>query len=107
FVMNSLGEEDLAHTIRTQPEHAYDAWQRGGALLSQVHAQGQYLSQAFARNFILHDGKLSLIDFEDDPLEVMSLPQAQVRDWLAYLHSTAWLMPAHRQAMTGQLDAWL
>ena len=30
-----------------------------------------------------------MIDFEDDPLEVMTLAQAQARDWLAYLHSSA------------------
>lgn len=107
FVMSSLGEGDLAHTILTQPEHAYEAWQRGGALLVDVHRQNQYLSQAFARNFILHDGKLGLIDFEDDPLEVMSLPEAQVRDWLAYLHSTVWLLAAHRGNMPAQLDKWL
>ena len=29
-----------------------------------------------------------LIDFEDDPLEVMSLVQAQARDWLIFLQST-------------------
>ena len=35
-----------------------------------------------------------MIDFEDDPLEVMSLEQAQARDWLAYLHSSARLLGA-------------
>src|SRR5690606_28404988 len=85
FVMNSLGDYNLAHIIQAKPELAYDAWQRGGDLLSRVHQKGQYLSQAFARNFILHEGKLGLIDFEDDPLEAMSLSQTQVRDWLAYL----------------------
>lgn len=107
FVMRSLGEGNLAHTIQTEPKRAYEAWHRGGVLLLQVHIQGQYLSQAFARNFILHEGKLGLIDFEDDPLEVMSLAQAQVRDWLAYLHSTVWLMPEHQNAMASQLDTWL
>lgn len=107
FVMGSLGDDNLAHIIQTQPEQAYDAWLRGGDLLLRVHTQDQYLSQAFARNFILHDSTLGLIDFEDDPLEVMSLAQAKVRDWLAYLHSTVWLMPSHQTKMTKQLDAWL
>ena len=30
-----------------------------------------------------------MIDCEDDPLEVLTLEQAQARDWLAYLHATA------------------
>lgn len=107
FVMTSLGEGNLAHTIQTEPARAYEGWLRGGALLLQVHTQGQYLSQAFARNFILHNDKLGLIDFEDDPLEVMSLAQAQVRDWLAYLHSTVWLMPEQQDAMAKQLEIWL
>ncbi len=64
-------------------------WQRGMRTLLALHARGQYLSQAFARNFVASDDTLTLIDFEDDPLEVMTLPQAQARDWLAYLHSSA------------------
>lgn len=107
FVMSSLGEDNLAHIILSQPEIAYEAWQRGGALLMDIHKQGQYLSQAFARNFVLHDGKLGLIDFEDDPLEVMSLAEAQVRDWLAYLHSTVWLLAAHHESMPSQVGNWL
>ena len=54
-----------------------------------LHAHDQYLSQAFARNFIAAGDTLAMIDFEDDPLEVMPLAQAQARDWLAYLHSSA------------------
>lgn len=107
FVMKALGESDLAHTILTEPKRAYDAWLRGGTLLLQVHSRSQYLSQAFARNFLLHEDELGLIDFEDDPLEVMSLAEAQARDWLAYLHSTAWLLPRLQEDMAMQLDAWI
>lgn len=107
FVMKGLGQGDLAHTILTESENAYPAWRHGGSLLLQVHAKGQYLSQAFARNFILHDGEIGLIDFEDDPLEVMSLAEAQVRDWLAYLHSTVWLLPSHSENLVAQLDNWM
>ena len=106
FVMESLGEGNLAHTMQSHPQCAFELWCSGGDLLLQVHAKGQYLSQAFARNFVMRGTQLGLIDFEDDPLEVMSLPEAQVRDWLAYLHSTAWLLPAHEEAIT-QLERWL
>jgi tRNA A-37 threonylcarbamoyl transferase component Bud32 len=67
-------------------------WEQGALALAQVHAQGQYLSQAFARNAIDHAGKIWFIDFEDNPLDVMSLPQAQARDWLAYLHSSVYIL---------------
>lgn len=32
---------------------------------------------------------LGAIDFEDDPISTMTLAQAQIRDWLPYLFSTA------------------
>jgi hypothetical protein len=64
-------------------------WQCGLQLLVDLHVKGQYLSQAFARNFIASGDALVMIDFEDDPLEVLPLHQAQARDWVAYLHSSA------------------
>ena len=71
----------------------WDAWRDGLDAIAEVHARGEYLSHAFARNFIAERGAgLAMIDFEVDPLEVLSLHQAQARDWLAYLHSTLWLL---------------
>ena len=69
-----------------------EAWQRGMAALVDLHARGACLSHAFARNFLATDAGLAMIDFEDDPLEVLTLDEAQARDWLAYLHSTVWLL---------------
>jgi len=40
-----------------------------------------------------------MIDFEDDPLEVMPLAQAQARDWLAYLFSAVSAIDAPRAAL--------
>ena len=57
-----------------------------------MHGRGGCLSHAFARNFIATSTGLAMIDFEDDPLEVLTLVEAQARDWLAYLHSTVWLL---------------
>lgn len=68
-------------------------WQRGLDALAEVHRADQYLSQAFARNMVVTAERLWMIDFEDDPLTVMSLDQAQARDWLTYLMSTAWVLP--------------
>lgn len=60
--------------------------------IKQLHFKGQYLSQAFIRNMLLHDAttmQVAFIDFEDDPLTVMSLPEAQARDLLLLVNSTA------------------
>ncbi len=96
FVQRYLGASRLDALLRC--DEALLWWQRGLQCLVELHARGQYLSQAFARNFIAQGETLAMIDFEDDPLEVMSLEQAQARDWLAYLHSSARLIRVHLQA---------
>lgn len=98
FVMTYLGERDMAVTLREQGMQAWDLWIAAMEQLLQVHARGQYLSQCFARNIIVSDRFHGLIDFEDDPLEVMTLVEAQARDWLIYLQSTLFnLGPAPEQ----------
>ncbi len=53
--------------------------------LAQVHVHGGYIGQPFARNLTLDDdGRIGFLDLEEDPLENMSLEQAQVRDWLVF-----------------------
>ena len=88
FVMDYLGRKDLAVTLREQGMQAFGLWRAALEQLLLVHARGQYLSQCFARNMIVSDQFEGLIDFEDDPLEVMTLVQAQARDWMVYLQST-------------------
>ncbi len=94
FVMDYLGSNDLARMLREQGIGAFDVWQAGLQVLLRVHQNSQYLSQCFARNVIVSQDDAGLnhfqgfIDFEDDPLEVMSLHEAQARDWLIYLQST-------------------
>lgn len=109
FVQRYLGEARLDKLLRQSAASLW--WQRELQNLVALHARGQYLSQAFARNFIAHDEQLAMIDFEDDPLEVMSLEQAQARDWLAYLHSSARLLavasPARQAAAIDMLRAEL
>ena len=103
FVMTYLGERDMALTLREQGMQAWDLWLAAMEQLLRVHAQGQYLSQCFARNIIVSDRFHGLIDFEDDPLEVMNLVEAQARDWLIYLQSTLYNLGPQ----PAQLDAAL
>ena len=92
FVIGEFAGPDLVALIERGGAGAFEAWRRGLAMLTEVHARGGCLSHAAARNFIATDAGLGAIDFEDDPLEAMSLDAAQARDWLAYLHSTLWLL---------------
>lgn len=81
-------------------------WQQGWAALRRVHAAGQCLSQAFARNLVLcPDGEIGFIDFEDDPAAHLPLALCQLRDALCYLHSTAWIV-ARVQALPQAQAIW-
>ncbi len=112
MVMQWLGESHLGTLLQAHHPHALPLWRDAGDALVRLHGRGQYLSQGFARNLIVDTDsqppKLAgAIDFEDDPLEVMSLPEAQVRDWLTFLQSTLWTLQQPHAATDAQLDAWL
>lgn len=62
---------------------------RGVAALVDVHRRGAYLGQAVARNIVMNGNGVGFIDFEEDPLQVMSLAEAQARDWLLFSSSIA------------------
>ena len=92
FVVAELVGPNLVALIERGGAGAFEAWRRGLAVLTEVHARGGCLSHAAARNFIATEAGIVAIDFEDDPLESLPLDAAQARDWLAYLHSTLWLL---------------
>jgi tRNA A-37 threonylcarbamoyl transferase component Bud32 len=94
IVMQHLIGHSLQHEITQaiSPAASLALWEQGLQALANLHEKNAYLSQAFARNLMWHEGQVWFIDFEDDPAQVMSLADAQVRDWLAYLYSTIWLL---------------
>ena len=92
IVMRRVAGTSLVHLIERGGSEGFHAWTLGLDAIADVHARGGYLSHAFARNFIATDSGIAMIDFEDDALEVMSLAEAQSRDWIAYLHSTLWIL---------------
>ena len=106
FLMRHLGQRDqeaptLSQSIERAMEHGPQAtlqqWQRGLEGLALVHAQGECLSQAAARNMVCcPDGVIGFIDFEDDPAGTLPLPVCHARDALNYAQSTAlFLLQAH------------
>ena len=107
FVMAYLGSNDLARTLREQGSGACAIWLAAMDELLHVHAQGQYLSQCFARNIIVSDAFQGLIDFEDDPLEVMNLVEAQARDWLIFLQSTLFNLGLDAERLDASLHSVL
>ena len=97
IVLQRIEGHHLDHCMRSASHSSVEAFQMGADALLDLHAKGQYLSQAFARNMLNHQGHIVFIDFEDDPLLVMSLQQAQVRDWLSYVLSCIWGSHASRE----------
>lgn len=100
FVMSYLGADCLGTLINMGHPDAYALWHKACLALVATHAAGQYMSQCFGRNVIVDQDLRGFIDFEDDPLEVLTLRQAQVRDWVIFLHSTL----ARLQVSCDQID---
>ncbi len=109
LLLSDLGSTTLESMIRrAAPAARLALWQRGADYILQAHQAGQYLSQAFARNFVWSDASgLGAIDFEDDALAAMPLADAQTRDWLPYCFSTsvhfADCLPALHAALAAML----
>jgi len=99
FVQRFIQGPLLFERLRDGGAPALLWWQRGLRVLVELHASQQYLSQAFTRNIIAVGEQLVMIDFEDDPLQVMPLAQAQARDWLAYLYTSAMTPPGPQHLM--------
>ena len=91
FVMQAFNGRPLDSMVSQAGPTAKAAFEQGLAAIAQVHAAGKCLSQGFARNILVSEHALCFIDFEDDPLQVMTLEQAQARDYLLYLLSVVWL----------------
>ncbi|WP_242108131.1 serine/threonine protein phosphatase [Luteimonas aquatica] len=60
------------------------------AAIGAAHRRGAYFGQPVPRNIaVADDGRVGFLDFEEDPLEVMTLEQAQARDWVLFTFGIA------------------
>jgi tRNA A-37 threonylcarbamoyl transferase component Bud32 len=59
------------------------------ATIADAHRNGAYFGQPLPRNMTYDGTSIGFIDFEEDPLEVMDLAQAQARDWLMFGYGVA------------------
>jgi hypothetical protein len=105
FVLQFVPGRQLTELLRGEQAGLW--WQRGLDWIADLHRRGQYLSQAFARNFIVDGERLVAIDFESDPARFMPLEAAQARDWLAYLFSSMNGLPLPRHEAAARLRAAL
>lgn len=96
LMIGNLGGIQLDTQIEQEAKGRHlTAWTAGMDAIADVHAKGQFLSQAFARNMMIAGGTVGFLDFEDNPAEVLTLAECQSRDWLCYLHSTSLLLKRH------------
>ena len=99
LALSWVGELTLDQLLRRHPDIGQRYWESGLEAILALHRLGQTASQCFARNMLWHEGKISFIDFEDDPTQTMPLSSAQARDWVLYLHSTAYIVKMDPQRM--------
>jgi tRNA A-37 threonylcarbamoyl transferase component Bud32 len=79
-----------------------DLWHESLMTISKMHQMKLCHSQCFARNLVWANNKVHLIDLEENPLDSMTLPQAQARDFIYFLLSTLWRFESY----TSQLQIW-
>lgn len=88
LVLSDLGQT-LAQRLRDAGDDAgVDALTASAiAAIARAHRAGAYFGQLLPRNIAIaidDDGIVGFLDFEEDPLQVMDLRDAQTRDWLLF-----------------------
>lgn len=103
LLLSDMGQT-LAHRLRTSNATEAGRWFSEAAwAIAKVHRQDAYLGQPLARNLTVDaHGNIGFLDFEEDPVEVMTRTDAQVRDWLLFAAGTARHLP-HDERELGEL----
>lgn len=83
---------DCLQSIVEKQENPLETWCNALKSLINLHQKQQYLSQAFVRNILWVDTEWFFIDFEEDPARLLSIEECQVRDYLLFLHSSAYFL---------------
>lgn len=105
LLLSDLGETLSVRLRNADPETAEHLLTAAVQAIARVHRRGAYLGQPLARNITIDSqGRIGFLDFEEDPGEVMSLGQAQTRDWLIFCAGAARHLPFDEQRM-GELIA--
>ncbi len=75
--------------------------------IRDAHHAGAYFGQPVPRNITFDGKRIGFIDVEEDPLEVMTLAQAQARDWLYFAYGASKRYEGRAQALTAVLHEHL
>ncbi|MEL1264905.1 serine/threonine protein phosphatase [Pseudoxanthomonas putridarboris] len=91
LILGDLGESLSARMRETAHDGARldELTLAAAGAIRQAHRAGAYFGQPVPRNMTFDGARIGFIDFEEDPLEVMSLEQAQARDWLMFSYGAA------------------
>lgn len=106
LVLSDLGPT-LASGLRAAAgdADATDALVRMAAqAIADAHRSGACFGQPLPRNLVSDHGRIGFLDFEEDPLEVMTLVHAQARDWLLFAYGIARYYDGRPQALATLLD---
>lgn len=94
LVLSDLGATLAGHLRAADAAGAERLFADAAEAIACVHASGQYLGQPVPRNITIDPlGRIGFLDFEEDPGEVLALPQAQARDWLVFASGAAKYLP--------------
>lgn len=94
LVLSDIGSTLAARMRQSDPDEAAQWFSRAAISLGEAHGKGVCLGQPLARNLAIDaDGRVGFLDFEEDPLQVMDLVDAQVRDWLLFVAGSVRHMP--------------
>lgn len=97
LILSDLGPT-LAACMRAaanDPRRLDDLTSAAADAIRDAHRAGAYFGQPVPRNITF--------DVEEDPLEVMTLEQAQARDWLMFAYGTSKRYDGRAQAFAGLL----
>lgn len=90
ILLSDLGDTVAGKLSRADGAAARDALAaRARDALVDAHARGVAVGQPLTRNMADDGHAIGFLDFEEDPLRVMSLPHAQARDWLFFVYGLA------------------
>ncbi|MFC4727059.1 phosphotransferase [Coralloluteibacterium thermophilus] len=104
LILSDMGET-LSSRLRSEPgERARQLVAQAAQALAEAHAAGAYLGQPVARNLTIDaEGRIGFLDFEEDPREVMSLHDAQTRDWLLFASGVVRHVPGGADAFAASI----
>jgi len=109
LILDDQGPTLASHlrTAQADPQRLDALAATAARAIHDAHRRGAYLGQPLPRNMTFDGERIGFIDFEEDPLEVMTLQQAQARDWLMFSYGASRYYARRPQALAAVLKGTL